>query len=142
MATEPWMGSDFSHNDLIRYDNYVDDYDHRLLAETVEDGVPVYRIQMDARPETRVEWVKIISTIRKRDYIPVRHEFYSDKDEKVRVMEFSRIRKIGDRTVPTVWKVYHVKSPEAYTILEYEDLKFNIAIDEAIFRVERLPNWE
>jgi outer membrane lipoprotein-sorting protein len=142
MAMEPWMGSDFSHNDLIRYDSYVDDYDHTLVEETTEEGVVVYRIQLDARPERPVEWIRILATIRKEDYMPVRYEFYSDKGEKVRVLEFSRPRRIGDRVVPTMWKVYKVNSPGAYTIMEYEDLKFNVPIDDAFFRVERLSDWK
>jgi hypothetical protein len=141
MAMEPWMGSDFSHNDLIRYDSYVDDYDHTLIEEGVENGAPVYRIRLDARPETPVEWLRIVTVIRKEDYVPVRHEFYSDKYEKVRLLEFSRPRRVGDRTVPTVWKVFKVKSPEAYTLMEYEDLRFNVPVDEAAFRVERLADW-
>ncbi|MHA2620204.1 MAG: outer membrane lipoprotein-sorting protein [bacterium JZ-2024 1] len=141
MAMEPWMGSDFSHNDLIRYDSYVEDYEHLLLEETVEDSGPAYRIQMTARPEVAVEWLKIVCTIHKETFMPIRYEFFSDKGEKVRVMEMSRPRRFGDREVPTVWKVYKVKSPRSYTLMEYEDLRFNVPIEDSIFGVERLPDW-
>ena len=45
MSNQSWMGSDFSNNDIARADDIVDEYDHKLLKESKEDGHEVYLIE-------------------------------------------------------------------------------------------------
>ena len=54
MMLQPWMGSDFTNDDLVKESSIIDDYTHQLVAEEQQDGVGVYRIESIPKPEAAV----------------------------------------------------------------------------------------
>ncbi len=139
MMAEPWMGSDFSHNDLIRYDSYVDDYEQEYLREEVLQGVPVHVIALRAKKGAVVEWLYIEASIRKDDPIPVRYVFFNDRGKPIKELWFFDIQKRGDREVPTRWEMRVLGKPQPWlTRLEYLDWRFDVPIPDSLFRESRL----
>src|SRR6185503_15340895 len=46
MMLQPWMGSDFANDDLVKESSIVHDYDHELLSITSLDNDVAYKIQL------------------------------------------------------------------------------------------------
>jgi outer membrane lipoprotein-sorting protein len=138
MMLQPWMGSDFANDDLVKESSIVDDYDHTIIAEEDIAGEHSYKIQMIPKPGAGVVWGKIIYCIRKDDFVPLREEYYKENGELIKVLEYSGIKKMSDRSIPTIWKMTPLKKEGHNTVIEVVNVVYDAAIDETIFSMENL----
>lgn len=129
-----WMGSHITNNDLVKAAHIDEDYTFSLLEETDED----WRIEGLPRPEAAVVWGKIVYQIRKADRVPLLVEYFDEKMIKVRDIRFEDVRKIGDRTIPLRMTVQPVDDPRERTIMQYEDIEFDIPIEKDFFSLRNL----
>jgi outer membrane lipoprotein-sorting protein len=137
MMLQPWMGSDFTNDDLVKQSSAINDYSQNVLGQDVVDGQPVWKVEALPRPEAAVVWGRIVYWVRK-DLIPLRQEYFSDRGELVRVMSFSDVRAVGGRTIPTRWEMKPLGKPGNSTAIVVKDAQYNVAIDEEIFTQRHL----
>src|SRR3990167_6083947 len=71
LMLQPWMGSDFTNDDLVKESSYIDDYDHKIVGREERDGLPVLRIELIPHPEAPVVWGKVIFWVREKDNLPL-----------------------------------------------------------------------
>lgn len=138
MMLQPWMGSDFTNDDLVKESSILDDYTHKVLGVSAVDGESAYQVEAIPKPEAPVVWGRVVYWVRKTDFIPLKQEFYSERGELVRVMTFSDVRKLGDRTLPTRWEMRPVAKPGNVTTVRLKDAVFNQPVDEAVFTQRNL----
>ena len=138
MMMQPWMGSDFTNDDLVKESSVIDDYTHRILATTTLDGQAVYQVEAVPKADAAVVWGKIVYWVRKSDFVPLKQEFYSERGERVRVMTFSDIRPMGGRTIPTRWEMRPVAKPENVTTIVMKNVVYNRPVEENIFTQRNL----
>src|SRR3989338_5112347 len=50
MMLEPWMGSDFTNDDLVKENSIVHDYTHKIIKETTVKNQKVYAIEATPKP--------------------------------------------------------------------------------------------
>jgi len=137
MMLQPWMGSDFTNDDLVKQSSAINDYTQKILGEEMVDGQALWKIEALPKPEAAVVWGKVIYWVRK-DFIPVRQEFFSERGELVRVMSFTEIRAVGGRTIPTRWEIRPQAKPGQYTVVTVRDANYNIKLDEEVFSQRNL----
>ncbi len=138
MMMQPWMGSDFTNDDLVKESSIVDDFTHELLGVVDMDGHRAYHIVSRPRPDAPVVWDKIVYWLTVGDYLPLKEEFYSEKGELIRVMTFSEIKEVGGRLIPTYWEMVPVKKKGRMTSMRILDAVYNEPIDDAIFTLRNL----
>jgi outer membrane lipoprotein-sorting protein len=138
LMLQPWMGSDFTNDDLVKESSLVDDYLHRLDGETTEDGDACYRLVASAKPNAPVVWDKIVALIRKSDYLPRREDYYDEHGTLVRTLYFDQIRRTGDRNFPMRWRVESHTKPGQETTLTYSSLVFDKSVADSIFTMRNL----
>ncbi|MBI4194551.1 MAG: outer membrane lipoprotein-sorting protein [Betaproteobacteria bacterium] len=138
MMLQPWMGSDFTNDDLVKESSIINDYTHKILATVTLDGQSVYQVEAMPKPDAAVVWGKIVYWVRKSDFVPLKQEFYSERGELVRVMTFSDIRPMGGRTIPTRWEVRPVAKPENVTTIVMKNVVYNRPVEEEIFTQRNL----
>lgn len=138
LMLQPWMGSDFANDDLVKESSIVNDYIHRILTEENIDGNIAYKIELIPRPEAAVIWGRLIFWIRKKDFLPLREEYYSEKGKLIKILEYSAIKKMSDREIPTVWKMTSVTKEGCQTIIEVIDAVYNQPVSEEIFTLGNL----
>ena len=138
LMLQPWMGSDFTNDDLVKESSIVYDYTHTIVGEENVDNDIVYRIELDPKPEAAVIWGKLIFWIRKDDFIPLREEFYSERDKLIKVLEYSQIKQMSDRVIPTLWTMNSMIKKENKTIIEIVDVEYNQPVDKSIFTLGNL----
>jgi len=140
MMLQPWMGSDFANDDLVKESSIIDDYDHTILAEEDMGGNISYKIELIPKPEAAVTWGKIIYWVRKNDFVPLKEEYYKENGELIKILEYSEIKKMNDRSIPVIWKMTPVKKEGCRTVIEVADVKYDLPIGDPIFTMENLKN--
>jgi len=138
MMLQPWMGSDFTNDDLVKESSIIDDYTHQLVAEEQQDGVGVYRIESIPKPEAAVVWGKLVYEVRREDLIPLRLSYYDERGRLIKVLSFSEVREMGGRTLPTRWEMRPIAKPRNSTVIRLRQVRFDLPIDAGIFTLRNL----
>lgn len=138
MMMQPWMGSDFTNDDLVKQSSAVDDYTQRVLRTENVGGVPVSVVEALPKPDAPVVWGKIVYWVRTADFLPLKEEFYNERGELVRVMTFSQVRAMSGRTIPTKWEMRPVDKPNNATTITVKDVVYDRPIDSEIFTQRNL----
>jgi outer membrane lipoprotein-sorting protein len=140
MMLQPWMGSDFSNDDLVKESSMVEDYVHTLLGVEKLDGVPAYRVQSIPKPEAAVVWGKIVYFIRVADRLPLKQEYYDERGALIKTMTFSDVRALGGRVIPTRWTMQPLAKPGNRTEMVIREISFDQPIDRGLFTLANLQN--
>lgn len=141
MMMSSWMGSDFTNDDLVKESSVVEDYTHELEAEIDLEGEKAYKIVAVPKEHAPVVWGRLVFFVRVNDYVPLRQEYYSEKGELVRYLNFKEIKKMGGRTLPTVWEMVPVEKKGKMTVVRLVEIEFDLPIDDDIFTLRNLKKW-
>lgn len=138
MMLQPWMGSDFTHDDLVRQSSIVEDYEHSLIGEEKYAGYDCYVIQMIPKPDAGVVWGKIITWISKTGYLELRADYYDEDQVLVKSMIGSNVKQLGGRTIPTHWEMIPNDKPGQKTVMDYISIQFNPKIAPSFFSEQNM----
>ena len=138
MMLQPWMGSDFTNDDLVKSSSVIDDYTQKILREEPAGDAPAYVLELIPKPDSAVVWGKIVYWVRKSDLIPLKEEFYSERGELVRTMTFSDVRPMGGRAIPTKWEIRPADKPGNSTTIVVKAALYERAIDPEVFTQRNL----
>ena len=139
MMLQSWMGSDFTNDDLVNESSELDDYEHRLLGVDPDAGENgAYVLEYKPLEEAPVVWGKIIGWLDMKSGTPLRQDFYDEDGERVRTMTFEDIRVQGSRHVPHRWQLTPLDKEGHRTIIEIEQLDFDVELDDSIFTTRNL----
>ena len=69
---------------------------------------------------------------------PVRQDFYDEEGTRLRVMQFSEYRQVGERYVPHHWSMTPLDKEGHSTTLEVEKIEYDPEIDSDIFTTRNL----
>jgi len=138
MMLQPWMGSDFTNDDLVKESSVLDDYTQKVLAGVTLDGQTAYQVEAVPKPEAAVVWGRIVYWVRKSDFVPLKQEFYDERGELVRVMSFTEVRDVGGRKVPTRWEMRPQNKPGHFTIVVLKDATYDQPIAPEVFSQRNL----
>ena len=138
MMLQPWMGSDFTNDDLVKASSLIDDYTARIQRQETLGGAAAYVLELVPKPDAAVVWGKIVYWVRKNDFIPLKEEFYSERGELVRTMTFSEVRPMGGRTIPTKWEIRPSDKPGNSTTILVKSALYDRAVAPEIFTQRNL----
>lgn len=138
MMMQSWMGSDFTNDDLVRESSVVEDYTHERGADSVINGMPVFRIILNPKPEAPVVWGKIVAFIDKKEYNQLLVRYYDEEGILINTLTLSDIRRIGGRVLPTRMEMVPAENPKQRTVIEYHSLEFDIGIAEDFFSMQNM----
>lgn len=142
MMLQPWMGSDFTNDDLVRESSQLEDYSHRLLG--IDPGpegftdLRAYVVEYVPRPGAPVVWGRIVTWIETEHFTPLRSDFYDEKGERLRILRYSDIREVEGRRFPFRWTVLPLDKPGHRTEIQVQAVRFDETFDETIFTTRHL----
>ena len=130
MMMGSWMGSDFTNDDLVKDSSMADDYN-----STLQEQNDIYLIHLTPKPNTVSLWGKISVSIDKKTLLPTKQEFYDEKGELIRIMTFSDVKKLGNKTLPTKMELRpQIKSKIGHkTIVRYISAQFDVDVPMSTF---------
>ena len=135
-----WMGSHFTNDDLVQESRLVEDYDVELAFEGERDGVSVWELTLTPKPEAAVVWGRVEYTVRQADFNPVRVSYYDEDGELARSMEWSEYENFGGRVMPKLMDMRPADKPGERTTMRYDELEFDVDIDESFFSLRTLQS--
>ena len=138
MMLQSWMGSDFTNDDLVKQSSIVVDYTHKLLEKEKVRELDCYKIEMIPLPDAAVVWGKVIMWITVEGYDQWMAEYYDEDSKLVNVSNSYDILKMGDREIPTRIEIIPQNKKGQKTIMQIEDMKFNIRLDESFFSQQNM----
>lgn len=140
MMSQSWMGTDFSNDDLVKESSVVNDYEHRIIGDTVIDTRPCYIIQMIPKPTAAVVWGKLIVCIDKKDLLELHTRFYDEGGKLINVMNGSDIKLMDGRLIPTRFEMIPMDKKDQKTEMIYKTIKYNRQIEDGFFTTEKLKS--
>lgn len=138
MMLQPWMGSDFTNDDLVKESSIVDDYTQNVIGTAEVNGNMVWQVEAIPKPEAAVVWGRIVYWVQRDTYLPVKEEFYNERGELIRVMTFSEVKTLGGRTIPTRWEMRPVKKPDNVTTVILKQVSYDQPMDDDVFAQRNL----
>ena len=138
MMMQSWMGSDFTNDDLVKESSLVKDYDQTLLGKEKLEGYDCYKVQLIPHEDAAVVWGKIIMWISEKDLLWLKAEYYDEDGELVNTEILSDIKTMDDRIMPTHLEMIPEDKPGQKTILVFDNIKFNIDINESFFSIQNM----
>lgn len=139
MATQSWMGSDFSNNDVSRADDIIDKYQHTLLKTSNHEGMKLYTIESIPHEDAPVVWGREVLEVRE-DYVMLSHAFYDQDNLLVKTLETHDIKHIDGRNVATIERMTKADNREEWTEFRMANIKFDINIPINTFTLSSLRN--
>jgi len=140
MMLQSWMGSDFTNDDLVRASSIVKDYTHKLLGEEKIDNYNCYKLELIPKPEAGVVWGKIITWIVKEKFLEVKTDYYDEEGTLIKAFNGSNEKQMGGRNIFAHWEMVPYDKTGNKTILDYDEMKFNIKIDESFFSEQNMKH--
>ena len=138
MMAQGWMGSDYTNDDLMKESSIVRDYKHRLMDDEIVDGYLCYCIELIPKDEANVVWGKIKLCISKENFLQLKGEYYDEEGFLVRRMKGSDIKEIGGRLLPARIELLPEEDPGHITILQIDDIEFNVDIKDQFFSQQNM----
>lgn len=138
MMLQSWNGSDFTNDDLVRESNLAKDYHQKIVEEEEVDSVLCWKIEMNPKEDAPVVWGKLFYWVRQKDYLPARIEYYDEKGNLVRHMEYSQYQEFDNRKIPGEWSMINDSKPGHHTDLEIIDVEFDVKIPDRKFSFREL----
>ncbi len=137
MMLQPWMGSDFSNDDLVKESSLATDYTHEITDREITEGHTLYHITATPNPDASVVWGKLELRIRE-DFIPLEQDFFDSRGNLVKKMTYSDIKMLSGRNLPTLWKMTPIDKPDQFTEIRINDILFDAPINPAQFTLQQL----
>ena len=131
---DPFLGFDITYADLAG-GAHLDDLHHRLLGEETVAGDPCF--VMEGVPKHRVAYGKLRGSIRKKDFVVVKGDFFGQSGELLKEALLSDVRDLGG--VLLVHRI-EVRRPaeDRRTVLTFEGVRINQGLAPDAFTREAL----
>ena len=135
-----FVGSDFTYEDVSGRDLSADT--HTLLREERLGNADCYVIQ--SVPKSAANYTKKLSWIDKKNFLPLKEEYYDAQSELFRVFTADKIEEIAagkGKSYPTITKrtMKNVKSGHR-TEVSYTSVAYEAGFDDSIFTERSLRN--
>lgn len=141
LMLQPWLGSDFTNDDLVKESSIVNDYTHRMLAETMIGESQAYEIESTPKPGSAVVWGRLHYAIRS-DGVPLRVKYFDQGGKLVRTLDYLDIRTMGGRRIPTRWEMRSHEKPGKRTTILIKSIAYDTPIAESTFSMRNLQPKE
>jgi hypothetical protein len=127
-AQESFVGSDFTYEDIGGRE--INDYTYTLVNDTAANGT-AYTLESRAKnPGAR--FPRVVSTIRKDNFVVIHADIFGKRDELVKVFEASKVEKIGKYWTVTAMTMKDL-SQKTRTEMVVEKAEYDIGLGDDVF---------
>jgi len=139
MMSQSWMGSDFSNKDISKSTDIIDQYEHKIVQTNKQDGHTVYVIESIPHEDAAIVWGKEVLSIRD-DFVLLEQQFWDQDNVLVKTMQSREIKKLGGRTVSSIIRMGKLASPDEWTEMSIQDIRFDEQLPDSLFTLSSLRN--
>ena len=139
MMNQGWMGSDFSNKDISKSTDILEQYEHRLIGQSQQDGFTVYTIEAIPHENAAIVWGKEVLKIRD-DFVLLEEQYWDQDGELIKVMKASDVVEMGGRSVARVMRMGKLDKPEEWTEMTVSEIEFDLELPAGLFTLSNLRN--
>ncbi len=132
VKNESFAGTDMSYDDISTL-GYAKDYDPTLL-ETTDD---LYILELTPKSGTEKDYSKLVMSIRKDNFYPVKTEYYDQGGTLVKVMERRQIEQIDGYWIAKETEMTDVRK-EHSTVSIVDSVEFDTNLPDEVFSQRNL----
>lgn len=136
MMSGSWMGSHVTNDDLVR-DSRLSEHFTWTVEQRPQDGVGTWIIDLVPKPDAPVVWGRVRAEIG-ADRLPVAMRYFDDRGALVRTMRWSDVQQVGDRRIPSRFRVEPAATPDEFTEVRYTSLDFDTPVPDETFSLQAL----
>jgi outer membrane lipoprotein-sorting protein len=137
MMMGSWMGSDFTNDDLVKEYSLIEDYIFELISVEDADDELLY-VKLVPKEDLAIVWGYIIIAVRENDYIPVWEQYFDEKGNLMRLINFKDVKLFGEREIPMIMELIPQHKEGHKTVMRYFNIEFDRKIDKEIFSLRNL----
>jgi hypothetical protein len=131
MMMGSWMGSDFTNDDLVKENTFLNDYH---ASFTNKEDKTNYHIELIPKEDTVSVWGKVKLVIDRKTLILISQTGFNERGKKARTISFTNVKNMGGKSIPTVMEIVsHKKTGDSKTTIRYKKAKFNLPLKNSIF---------
>jgi len=139
MLRQGMMGSDVSYEDLLSSEDYKSRYNTRLVGETNIAGKICYIIEFIVKPDkTDVTYYRQLLFVDKEKFVALEIELYAKSGRLLKKITHSDFKNFNGRWYPTKLAVKDMKVADSLTVVEFNEIEFDIDINKNIFSIKSL----
>ena len=138
MMSSSWMGSHFTNDDLVKQSRMAEDYTFTITFEGTREGKDIIEITCIPNKDAAVVWGRVEVIVFRNDYIPIRMIYYDEDLLLSRILEFTDIKIMDGKMIPTLMSMIPVNEPDESTIIRWEKIQFDVSIDDEFFSLRKL----
>ncbi len=138
MMSSSWMGSHFTNDDLVKQSRMTEDYTFSITFEGTREGKDIIEITCIPNKDAAVVWGRVEVIVFRNDYIPIRMIYYDEDLLLSRILEFTDIKIMDGKMIPTLMSMIPVNEPDESTIIRWEKIQFDVSIDDEFFSLRKL----
>lgn len=138
MMSEGWMGSDYTNDDILKESSMVVDFNHEIVGSETIDGWDCWKIEMLPKPESAVVWGKVIRWVSKDEYLIMKSEYYDEDEFLVKTELGKEVKMMDDRKIPSKIEIIPADKEDQKTIVEINEMEFNIDIQNSFFSQQNM----
>jgi outer membrane lipoprotein-sorting protein len=136
MMLSPWMGTDFTNDDLVKDTSYANDFTTKITGRSQDPHG--WLAVMEVKPGVVGRWQKIEWVVNDEGTLPLLGRYYDRKGRLARVMKFDEVKELGGRAIPTHLSLESVDQPGHQTDIRYLDMQFNLNLPDSVFSLSQL----
>lgn len=140
MMSQSWMGTDFTNDDLVKESSILQDYNHKVIGDTLIQERVCHIIEMIPKPQAAVVWSKVILCVDKKDFLELHSRFYDEDGALINIMNSFDIKRMHDRIIPTRFEMIPTRKKGQKTEMIYKNIRYNSPIDDNFFTVVQMQN--
>lgn len=140
MMLQPWMGSDFSNDDLVKESSTVDDYTHEIVGREKSLEGPLLKIELTPKPHAPVVWGKVVFWVREKDDLPAEQHFLDERGRLMKALTFSEFKVMDGVLQPLLWEMENKQKEGQKTTIRLLKVDFDPSppIPESVFTERNL----
>ena len=137
MLRQGMMGSDISYEDMLETEHIEKKYNPKRLQDRTVGGKNCFVIDLTAKVPDAI-YARQVVYIAKDTYVPVEVEMYARGGRLIKKMFQSNIQRVGWRYIPQRAIIQDTRKRNSKTILEFKEIKFDVAIPRRAFSKRNL----
>lgn len=138
MMSQGWMGSDYTNDDIMKESSVVDDYTHEIIGQEEIEGRLCYKIKLTAKEDAAVIWGSQIRWIDKKEFLFLKSELYDEYGYLIRTETGGDIKMMDGRLIPARLELIPADQEGYRTVVVFETLQFNKAVDDSFFSQQNM----
>lgn len=131
----PFMGSEFSFEDLSSFE--VDKYDYRYLGEEIINSIVSYKLEMTPRYQ-HSGYTRLVTWVDQKEFRIQQIQFYDRKKTLLKTQTYKNYR----HYLGQYWRAHTMEMSNhqtgKFTMLEFDDYKFQTGLNEQAFKKNAL----